>query len=653
MSDAKIPAPFGSWPSPLTPKAMTAGSCIVSSPQTDGQDLYWTEVRAEEKGRCVLVKQLIDGSHQDITPESLQPRTRAHEYGGRCYTVRDGIAWFSNLKDQQIYRLDCQNQNSGQQITNAKHCQFADHSLSNDSKWLIAVQEGTHPDYAEPKASIVAINTDSGDIHTLIEGSDFYAYPALNPNNTSISWIDWQHPNMPWDNTGLHVANIDLSGDTPIITNNKCLIPSSNNESCFQPKWLDQQNLCVVSDKNNWWNLYTINSDSGVRECIFEDNAEYGLPLWNFGMSTYDIKNKDTLLACFTKDGSWYLSEIDINNKKQALINVPLNYFSSICCDEHGNSYFTAAGSNSVASLYQLNDQSELLTIKASSQQNLPDSMISKAQFIACPTSEGDETYGFYYPPTHTNHCGPEGERPPLIVMAHGGPTASTENCFNQKVQFWTSRGFAVADINYRGSTGFGRDYRHKLNFGWGIKDVEDIIAVTNHLCEKGLADKNRLAIRGGSAGGYSVLCALTFHNVFAAGTSLYGIGDLMTLANDTHKFEARYLDNLVGPLPDEQQRYHDRSPIHFAEQLSCPCLFLQGLEDKVVPPNQAETMVDALKNQGTPVAYLPFEGEGHGFRQAATIEQALNAEYYFYSKIFGFAASDETAANAVTIKNL
>ncbi len=646
------PQTAGSWLSPITTSELTKSNVMISQVITDGSDVYWLECRPEEKGRNVIVKHSADGNHRDMTPPPWNVRSKAHEYGGRCYDVHNGIIYFSSFSDQNIYYLDSQASSPEiRALTKTKNCYYADHRIDAEGKWLLCVSEQDFPEFKEPKASIMAFNLEDQSQYELVSGADFYSNPMLSPDGKQLCWLCWQHPNMPWDTTELWIADIETQGGRLFLSQPQRLVTTEQPESIFQPRWGQDNQLYYVSDRSNWWNLYCYTPGTEQHECVIEADAEYGLPLWQFGMSTFDLVDTNTLAACFTQNNRWQLALINLESRQQTIVESHWDYFTNIACDSAGHIFCFVGNATEAVRLqrFTLNGPSD--TIKCSSDSPIDSGYLSQPQTITYPTSNNDEAYGLFYPPCNRDFAVPNGERPPLIVMAHGGPTACSEATFNLKVQYWTSRGFAVFEVNYRGSTGYGRTYRDKLKPWWGIRDVDDAVYGVKYLAEQGLVDADKVAIRGGSAGGYTVLCALTFHNTFKAGTSLYGIGDLNTLLSDTHKFESRYLDSLIGPYPEYADRYKERSPINYAEQLSCPTLFLQGLDDKVVPPNQAETMVNALRTQNTPVAYLAFEGEGHGFRQAATLQRSLEAELSFYCQIFGFEPADDI--EPLTVDNL
>jgi dipeptidyl aminopeptidase/acylaminoacyl peptidase len=497
---------------------------------------------------------------------------------------------------------------------------------------LICIRED-HSNEGEAVNTIVSINlSDGNDIQILVSGDDFYACPRLSPDGTQLCWLSWNHPNMPWDGTQLWVATLNSEG----LIAEKQFITGSPTESVFQPQWSPDNLLYFVSDRSNWWNLYRYQNSE--IEPLYPTSAEFGLPQWVFGMSTYGFASADEIICTYTENGNWYLASLEIDSQQLQLIDTPYTSISGI--KVAGDQALYIGGSPTEPSaVVQLNlTTGEQHILKPSSNLDLDTAYLSIPEPIEFPTENNTTAYGFYYPPTNKDYTAPEDDKPPLLVKSHGGPTAATSSSLSLKIQYWTSRGFAVLDVNYGGSTGYGREYRQRLQGNWGIVDVDDCSNGAKYLAEKGLVDGDRMAITGGSAGGYTTLCALTFKDVFKAGASYYGVSDLEALATDTHKFESRYLDGLIGPYPEAKEVYVARSPIHAAQQLSCPVIFLQGLEDKVVPPNQAEKMVEILKAKQLTVDYVTFADEQHGFRKAENIKRAIEEEFGFYAKVFGFA---------------
>ncbi len=632
---SKKTAPYGSWKSPITADLIVEGTVGLGGLNWDGDNIYWVEGRPSEGGRSVIVRLTPDAQLNDVTPQPFNVRTRVHEYGGGSYLVHQGTVYFSNFVDQRIYQQKIQGKNTPYEITPEpltpeEKYRYADGVIDTQNQRLICVRED-HTQGGEPVNTIVSINLNNGeDIQVLTEGNDFYAFPRLSPDGTKLAWISWNHPNMPWDGTELWLADVNSDGSL----GEKLFIAGGTEESIFQPQWSPDGVLYFVSDRSNWWNLYRY---TGKVEPLYQIAAEFGLPLWVFGMSTYGFSSAEKIIFTYNKNGNSYLASLDTKTLKLEDIDTPYTAIDSLKVSGNQVLFLGSSPTESNA-IVQLNlDTGERKVLRNSSQIVLDKGYLSVSQPIEFPTENGKTAYGFYYPPQNKDYQAPEGEKPPLIVKSHGGPTAATSNSLSLKNQYWTSRGFAVLDVNYGGSTGYGREYRQRLNQNWGIVDVDDCCNGAKYLAEQGLVDGNRMAITGGSAGGYTTLCALTFKDIFKAGASYYGVSDLEALATDTHKFESCYLDGLIGAYPEEKELYQQRSPIHHVEQLSCPVIFFQGSEDKIVPPNQAEMMVAALKAKGVTVDYVLFEGEQHGFRKAENIKRAIEEEFNFYAKVFDF----------------
>ena len=635
-------APYGEWISSIAADMIVDETVGLSGICCDGDDVYWSELRPTEKGRTVVCRRNASGEICDITPSNFNVRSRVHEYGGGSYTVSDGTVFFCNATDQRLYRQD-----PGlppQALTPKGPWRYADMRVDVGRQRLIAVREDHDDSLPEPANALVAIGFD-GSVSILAEGTDFCAAPRLSPDGSLLAFLTWDHPDMPWDACRLWLAAVGPDG----VLEAPQRIDGGDGEAVFQPEWSPDGVLHYVIDRAGWWNLQRWDGAKAVPVCPMK--AEFGLPQWVFGMTTYGFDGSGRILVTYCEEGQWRLGFIDALSGILAPVEIPYCDFMGLKVS--GSTAYFVAGHTSEPPLLValcLNDFN-IAPIRRSTDATIDPSQISAAQAVTFPTYGGEKAHGFYYPPANSDAVGPDGSLPPLIVKSHGGPTGQSGEALNLKIQYWTSRGFAVLDVNYRGSTGYGRAYREKLRGGWGVVDVDDCEAGALYLVSQGKADGNRLIISGGSAGGYTTLCSLTFRDIFKTGASHYGIGDLATLAADTHKFESRYLDRLIGPWPEADALYRERSPVHFANQLDCPVVFFQGLDDKIVPPNQAETMVAALKARGTPVAYCSFEGEGHGFRQAVNIKRALEGELYFYGQIFGFTPAD--MIEPVSIENL
>ncbi len=650
-------APYGSWKSPISSDLIVSSSIRLGAIAIDGGDVYWNEGRPKESGRNVIMR-YRDGQYSEMTTTSMSVRSQVHEYGGGEYMVADGRIYFSNFSDRCIYRKV--GDGKARKLTVESKRRFADFAWSRDYGKLICVCED-HTGEGEPINTLVAVSTTNGeDIQVLATGADFYASPRLNATGDKLAWISWNHPNMPWDGTELWIADLGESAVGVMELKNPQLIAGGIDESIFQPEWSTDGRLHFVSDRTGWWNLYVANFASSIPNsannpcgiytveitalCPME--AEFGQPQWVFGMTNYGFTSDRQIICTYTQDGQSYLAKLDLLNLKQSLqiINLPFTSISGLHCE--GDRVVFAGGSATEPTAIILLDltNGNWQKLRSASDLQIDSEYISAAQSVEFPTENGKTAYGLFYPPKNKDFSGDDQEKPPLLVKSHGGPTASTSGSLSLGIQYWTSRGFAVLDVNYGGSTGYGREYRDRLKGNWGIVDVDDCANGAKFLAAKGLVDGDRLAISGGSAGGYTTLCALTFRDDFKAGASHYGICDLEALATDTHKFESRYLDSLIGKYPEQKEVYIQRSPIHFTEKLSCAIAFFQGLEDKVVPPNQAEMMVKALQEKGLPVSYVAFEGEQHGFRKAENIKQALDGEFSFYAQVFGFTPADEIA---------
>lgn len=632
-------APYGTWKSPITSDLIVAGSIGLGQAMMDGDDIYWIESRPAEKGRSVLVRYTAKKKAEDVTPAPYNVRTRVHEYGGGAYLVQDGVVYFSNFADNRIYRqvIGAEPQPLTPEMSGVRYADFILDSLHNA---LICVCEDHRVTQYEPINSLVSINLDTGITKTLYSGADFVASPRLSPDGNRLAFIQWNHPYMPWDNSELMLGEWEFGGTTILARR----IAGGADESIFQPEWSPAGALHFISDRTGWWNLYRWH-DAGA-EPLKKMPADFGLPQWVFGMSTYAFLDEQRILCSLIERGLPHLGILDTESNQLQHVKTDYAKFDSVRA-RNGKAVFIAASQLESSAVVQFDPpKAAFKALRSSSELVIDPWIISLPRPIEFPTTDGLTAHAFHYPPRNPDYREPRGEKPPLIVAIHGGPTAATYPTFSLWTQFWTTRGFAVLDVNYGGSTGYGREYRERLKDQWGVVDVDDCVHGAQYLVNLGLADPNRLCITGGSAGGYTTLCALTFRDVFKAGASHYGVSDLQALDDDTHKFESRYTYGLVP-----KRLYQARSPIHHVDQLNVPVIFFQGLEDKIVPPNQAEKMVDALREKGLPVAYVTFAEEGHGFRQAANIKRALDGELYFYAKVFGFALAEEV--EPVDIENL
>lgn len=633
-SCSKQIAEYGTWVSPIKPDLLLGKSVGLGEIQYFNGSLYWIEMRPEEQGRYVIVKKDIHNEQKDLIPPPYNARTRVHEYGGASYLVCEVGVFFSNFSDQAIYWID--EQQSIKQLTDTPDCRYADFIYDVNRNCLICVREDHRNKEIEAVNTIVSIDCETRQETVLCAGNDFYSNPRLSPDGKKLCWLEWQHPNMPWDTTSLYQSDFDNDGQ---LVNIK-LLAGGRNESVLQPKWNKNNELLYVSDKSNWWNLFHLNEVE--QTCLLPMDAEFAVPQWSFGEQSFDFIDQDTLIVSYWQKGIAKLAKLDLNQSSLTDIDVPFTDLESIVCHEN-KCWFIAAAPQSFPAIIELdvtNNQYEVLRI--SNDINIDKAYLSSGQSIQYSVNDADEAYAFFYAPENPEFSAPANTLPPLIVMSHGGPTGASHNGLKMVIQYFTSRGFAVMDVNYGGSTGYGRIYRQRLYGNWGIVDVHDCCEAARYAVKQQWVDGDKLAIRGGSAGGYTTLASLVFKDVFKAGASHYGVSDLEALTKETHKFESRYLDQLIGPYPEQASLYKERSPVHAVEQLSCPIIFFQGLEDKIVLPNQAEMMVDALKQKGIPVAYLAYENEQHGFRQSKNIKRTLEAEYYFYASIFGFDCVDD-----------
>jgi dipeptidyl aminopeptidase/acylaminoacyl peptidase len=630
---------FGTWPSPITAQTVAAQGIRLSSVAIDGDDVYWVEGRPQEGGRNALVRRRADGRIEDVTPTDFNVRTRVHEYGGGAYVVSGGVIYASNFADQRIYRIDASDAHKAPALTPQGHWFYADATIDLARGRLIAVREDHSEPDREPVNTLVSITiagpASAGDV--IASGYDFYSTPRLSPDGSRLAWLAWRHPQMPWDGTELWVADVTDAGD--LVRQRR--IAGGPAESIYQPGWAPDGTLYFVSDRDGWWKLYR-SEDALPVMTVVPPGAEFGRPQWVFGTASWVPAGERRMVVSYTRAGRWHLAVLDTQTAGLSSLAEAIEPREWLVATAT-HAVLVAASAETPDAVVRVELATGLVEmLRPSVNVDVPRAFVSGPESLEFTSSDGHSTHAFYYPPRNASLTAPEGERPPLILIGHGGPTTATSATLDLKVQFWTSRGFAVADVNYGGSSGFGRTYRQRLNGQWGILDVEDMVSAARFLVATGKADPDRLVIRGGSAGGYTTLAALTFHpGVFKAGASYYGISDIEVLASDTHKFESRYLDTLIGPYPAARDVYHARSPIHFVEQLACSLILFQGLEDKVVPPNQSEMMAAAVRAKGLPVAYLAFEGEQHGFRKATTIVRSLEAELYFYGAVFGFTPPD------------
>jgi len=619
-------APYGFWKSPITSDLIVSSVVALGGVTLEGDATYWSEMRPSEGGRSVVVRRDAGGAHEDLTPAPFNARTRVHEYGGGSFAVSGGTVFFSNWADQRLYRLD-----SGQAprpITPETAMRYADAVVDAPRGRLICVREDHTIPGREATNVLASVDLEGvAEQQVLVSGADFYSSPRLSPDGARLAWLSWHHPNMPWDGCDLRVSEVRTDGSLgPPI-----LVAGGPRESVFQPEWSHDGRLYFVSDRTGWWNLYRL-GDSGV-EPLAPMEAEFGDAQWLFGLSLYAFESPERIVCAYTQDGAWRLALLNVTTRDFRPLDLPFTAIEDVRASP-GQAVFWAASPTEPAAIVRLDlDTLEREVLRSST--TVDDAVrpyFSLPVAVDFPAADGAVAHAIYYPPHNPDFQAADGERPPLLVKSHGGPTGASNILLALTTQYWTSRGIAVLDVNYGGSTGYGRAYRERLEGRWGIVDVDDCVSGARWLAARGEVDGGRMAISGGSAGGYTTLCALTFRDAFQGGASHFGVSDLEALARDTHKFESRYLDRLIGPYPERRDLYLERSPIYSADRLAVPVAFFQGAEDAVVPPSQTEQMVDALRAKGIPVSYFLFDGEQHGFRKADNIKRALDAELYFYA---------------------
>jgi dipeptidyl aminopeptidase/acylaminoacyl peptidase len=641
---APTEAPYGTWASPLSAARATAGALRLGRIALDGDDVYWLEGRASEGGRNVLVRASAGAPPVDVSPAPFDIRSRVHEYGGAAYAVHRGRIYASNFADQRLYDIT---PGQAPRALTPEGYYYAQCRVDEQRPRLVCIREDHTKGDAQPPAAVVAVPLDAAAPSSgvvLVHGADFYSDASLSPDGRRLTWLQWRHPHMPWDGTELYVADLDGLGrpGTP------ARVAGGDDESVFQPSWSPDGVLYFVSDRTGWWNLYRVRGD--VVQAMHPLDAEFGKPQWTLGTTTYAFASASRVVVTYAQTGRWQMALLSLDPRRVEPLTLAVEPLDSVVANGRA-AYFVGGSATEGPAVVRVSfGAAEAEVLRRSRTDTIDAALISTPEAITFD-SAGLAVHAFYYPPVNPGFRGPPGVAPPLLVLSHGGPTGATDPVFDPEVQFWTTRGFAVVDVNYGGSTGYGRPYRRRLNGQWGVVDVRDAVNAAKHLVSVGKADPARLVTRGGSAGGYTTLAALAFHETFKAGASYYGISDLEVLARDTHKFESRYMDSLVGPYPAMLSVYRDRSPIHHVGRLNCALILLQGLEDKVVPPNQSAMMAEAVRKKGLPVAYVTFAGEQHGFRKAENIVRALESELYFYGKVFGFTPAD--TLTPVEIDNL
>lgn len=634
-------APFGEWPSPIDAAMVANAGVSLSELALSGDVVWWIEGRPTEGGRRVIVRASPLSEPLDVTPPSFNARTTVHEYGGGSYWTHGERVFFVNLADQRIYRQD-DPWSDPVPITPESdgRARYADGRALPDGEAVVCVRERHGAEGVVNE--LVAVPADgSSEPWVIVDGRDFYAYPRPDPTGRRMAWTCWDHPQMPWDGEELWVADID---DRARPTGAR-RVAGGPEESAQQPVWSPGGELHFVSDRTGWWNLYRW--DGQRSHALAPKEAEFGGPQWVFGLSYYGFLDDGRIACAYAVDGRIGFAVLDPGSSELLELDLPYTAAPAgtpTLVAEGGRIALIAGAATMPPSVVSLDFTSRAVDVLREGGSRLPGEVaVSVPRHIEFPTDGGRAGYAWVYEPSNPRAAGPEDERPPLLVVGHGGPTGSSSSVLDLAVQFWTSRGFAVVAVDYGGSTGYGREYRERLTGGWGIVDVADCVAAARFLADAGAVDGGRMVIRGGSAGGYTALCALVFHpGVFAAAASYYGVADAEALARETHKFESRYLDKLIGPYPERADVYRARSPIHFTDRLSCPVILFQGMQDEVVPPAQAEAMAASLDAKGLPYAYITFEDEQHGIRKAENVRRALEAELFFYGSVLGFSPADE-----------
>lgn len=634
-------AAYGSWRSPLDADRLTSGSVRLGWPAIDHDTLYWVEGRPDQGGRTSLWAQAPDGSRRELTPEHYV-RSTVHEYGGRAYAVSRGTVVFSDFPSNRVLRI--QGDDDPVVLVDDPAHRYAGFTIDHERGLVLAVREdhteAVVAEHGEAVSALVALRLADGAETVLVEGADFHDAPALGPGGR-IAWTEWDHPNMPWDTTRVRAGRLEVTAGGPRVVD-VVAVCDEPGVAAGRPQWFPDGDLCYVSDASGFWNL--VAWDGAASTPLHRLDADVVGPAWVVGDTGYAVLD-DVSIVCAPYDEGVQRLGILAHTELAPIANAA-NTVHAIAAQDHR--VFCHLGFPDHPDSLAVHD----LATGAwrgvrESAEPLDPAYVSTAEAI---TFGEPGAYAWFYPPRNPEFRAPEGELPPLRVLSHGGPTSHASPELDLAVQFWTTRGYAVVDVNYRGSTGHGRAYREALKGAWGIADVQDCVAAARYLADRGLADPQRTMIEGGSAGGYTTLRALTSSDAFAAGVSYYGVADLAALARDTHKFESRYLDPLVAG-PDGRPQYAERSPIHHLDGLRTPMLVLQGTDDRVVPPNQAEQLADAVRAKGLPVALIMFEGEAHGFRRADSVRRSLAATQSFLGQLFGFEPAD--AVERLQIENL
>lgn len=633
--------PYGSWPSPITADHLIKEALRFGSIAIDPPFFYYIEGRPTEQGRSVLIRGSLSGQHQEILPTTFDVRTKVHEYGGKCILAHKQHLYFVNCHDQDIYLVTAQGE--VKRLTQDPSLRYADFSITPDGSFLYAVAERHPKEPAQGKVEnmLIQLSLSTLQMEIIASGYDFYAAPRVSPDGTTLAWFCWSHPNMPWDGTELWIG--EISPSQTLLNPRK--IAGGVEESVTSPQWSPDHVLHFVSDKTGFWNLYRYLDNTITPFYPNPCTIDFGAPHWIFGVERYGFLQDGSLVAIGTLQGEDSLYHLDPKKSAPQRLHLPLTSLSDLYVLQDTLIFKGSSPELPESLLAVYLATQDLKILKTSQPVSINPGYISRPVKMTCPTEPRTVTYGFYYPPTHPHSIAPAHSAPPLILRCHGGPTAHVSPRFNLETLYFTSRGFAVFEINYSGSTGYGRDYRNRLRGKWGVMDVQDCVYAACYLCDQGLADPSRLIIKGGSAGGFTTLCAMIFSKTFQAGSCYYGVSDLEALAINTHKMELHYLDRLIGPYPQQKTTYIERSPIHHTQRLSQPIIFFQGAEDRVVPPAQSEKMYQALCQKNIPSAYLLFQHEAHGFRRSETIKKCVETELLFYAQIFHLSLADPPAS--------
>lgn len=630
---------YGSWPSPWTPELVATSSFFpqywVSHIEIDGDGSVYAQVRRpDDGGRAVILKLDQQGGGLSLVPAPYSVSTSIVEYGGPAFVVCDNLVFFINAADQRWYRRDPDGSIGA--ITAEGAVRYGAAQVDRSRRRLICVRED-HRSGGEPVNSIVAISMDGDEYgQVLVAGDDFYAWPALSSDGSRLAWTSWNHPHVPWDVTSIASAKLDDAG---VVASIQMIVPEAGEVAC-DSQFSPDGELYFVSDRSEWWNYYRWDGERAIAVAPME--KEFARPFWNMGTSDYRVLDDGRLFGVHSCDGINHLGFVDPTNGRLERLDLPFTYYARL--KVHAGHAFALASSPVLPARVLKIDLATGETSTLLQMPHYPDTggFVSEPQHLSFKSADGRTGFGFFYPPANANYAGPPDAKPPLLITSHGGPTGCTNTCYNPAIQFWTSRGFAVFDINYAGSTGYGRPFRDLLKGGWGVVDVQDHVAAALHLAQVGLVDGERLGVRGWSAGGFNTFACLAFSDVFHAGCAYFGISDVELWARETHKLEAYYADYLVGPRETSQRLWRARSPLHNADNITAPLLMLQGDQDKITPPNQSEAILKNLQDRGVPVGYILFEGEAHGFRKASSNLASLQAELAFFSRIFGVRVADQ-----------